>query len=216
MSPDGCVGRYSGPRGACAIAGPERCFIARRSDGGRPPRSEIRAADVVVIRYEGQRGGPEHARDARRERGVRRGGYRRSRGVLTDGRFREGRAASWTGQRRPPEEAVAARCCREEGDRISFDIRSERRLDVEVPEATRARGFRRVAGSRLALNERFSPKTFSLVSSARGAGTGRRSADGDGAAHDRREARGAKDAEVDRTAEERVAASSGPGSKRIS
>jgi dihydroxy-acid dehydratase len=98
-------------------------------------RREIRAGDVVVIRYEGPRGGP----GMREMLGVTAAlvgeGLGESVALLTDGRFSGATRGLMAGHVAPEAYVGGPIAAVEEGDPIVFDI-PNRRLDVDVPDAT--------------------------------------------------------------------------------
>jgi len=90
---------------------------------------------VVVIRYEGPRGGP----GMREMLGVTAAlvgeGLGEQVALLTDGRFSGATRGLMAGHVAPEAAVGGPIAAVEEGDRINFDIEA-RRLDVEVPEVT--------------------------------------------------------------------------------
>jgi dihydroxy-acid dehydratase len=133
LAPDGCVVKMAGHE-RMLHRGPARVFDREEDAMAAVTRREIRAGDVVVIRYEGPRGGP----GMREMLGVTAAlvgeGLGESVALLTDGRF-SGATRGLMAGHVAPEAAlggpIAAVC---EGDTIVFDIEA-RRLDLDVPEA---------------------------------------------------------------------------------
>jgi dihydroxy-acid dehydratase len=95
---------------------------------------KINAGDVVVIRYEGPRGGP----GMREMLGVTAAlvgeGLGESVALLTDGRFSGATRGLMAGHVAPEAAVGGPIAALEEGDSIVLDI-DARRLDVELPEA---------------------------------------------------------------------------------
>jgi len=133
LAPDGCVVKVAGHE-RVLHRGPARIFEREEDAMAAVTRREIKAGDVVVIRYEGPRGGP----GMREMLGVTAAlvgeGLGEHVALLTDGRF-SGATRGLMAGHVAPEAAVggpiAAVC---EGDTIVFDIEA-RRLDVDVPDS---------------------------------------------------------------------------------
>ena len=134
LAPDGCVVKVAGHE-RLRHAGPARVFDREEDAMAAVTRREIRAGDVVVIRYEGPRGGP----GMREMLGVTAAlvgeGLGEHVALLTDGRFSGATRGLMAGHVAPEAAVGGPIAAVEEGDRIHFDIEA-RRLDVEVPEAT--------------------------------------------------------------------------------
>jgi dihydroxy-acid dehydratase len=131
LAPEGCVVKVAGHE-RVLHRGPARVFEREEDAMAAVTRRQIKAGDVVVIRYEGPRGGP----GMREMLGVTAAlvgeGLGESVALLTDGRF-SGATRGLMAGHVAPEAAVggpiAAVC---EGDTIVLDIEA-RRLDLDVP-----------------------------------------------------------------------------------
>ncbi len=66
LAPEGCVLKVAGHE-RMNHRGPAKVFEREEDAFQAVKRNEIKAGDVVVIRYEGPQGGPGHAGDARRD-----------------------------------------------------------------------------------------------------------------------------------------------------
>ena len=134
LAPDGCVVKVAGHE-RLRHAGPARVFDREEDAMAAVTRREIRAGDVVVIRYEGPRGGP----GMREMLGVTAAlvgeGLGEHVALLTDGRFSGATRGLMAGHVAPEAAVGGPIAAVEEGDPIRFDIEA-RRLDVEVPEVT--------------------------------------------------------------------------------
>ena len=134
LAPDGCVVKVAGHE-RLRHAGPARVFDREEDAMAAVTRREIRAGDVVVIRYEGPRGGP----GMREMLGVTAAlvgeGLGEQVALLTDGRFSGATRGLMAGHVAPEAAVGGPIAAVEEGDPIRFDIEA-RRLDVEVPEVT--------------------------------------------------------------------------------
>jgi dihydroxy-acid dehydratase len=133
LAPDGCVVKMAGHE-RMLHRGPARVFEREEDAMAAVTRREIRAGDVVVIRYEGPRGGP----GMREMLGVTAAlvgeGLGESVALLTDGRFSGATRGLMAGHVAPEAALGGTIAAVEEGDTIVFDIEA-RRLDLVVPEA---------------------------------------------------------------------------------
>src|SRR5216683_1091846 len=114
--------------------GPARVFEREEDAFAAVRDGRIRAGDVVVIRYEGPRGGP----GMREMLGVTAAlvgqGLGESVALLTDGRFSGATRGLMVGHVAPEAAAGGPIAAVEEGDTIAFDV-DKRRLDLLVDEA---------------------------------------------------------------------------------
>ena len=76
LAPEGCVAKITGLKSP-VITGPARVFDSEDDAMAAIMAQQIRPGDVVVIRYEGPKGGPGHAGDAGADLGADRAGPRR-------------------------------------------------------------------------------------------------------------------------------------------
>jgi dihydroxy-acid dehydratase len=134
LAPEGCVVKVAGHE-RLHHRGPARVFEREEDAMAAVTRREIRAGDVVVIRYEGPRGGP----GMREMLGVTAAlvgeGLGESVALLTDGRFSGATKGLMAGHVAPEAAVGGPIAAIAEGDPIVFDL-EKRRLDLEVPEAT--------------------------------------------------------------------------------
>ncbi|MQA93614.1 MAG: dihydroxy-acid dehydratase [Streptosporangiales bacterium] len=143
LAPDGCVVKTAG----CATLrqrGPARVFDREEDAMAAVQQGRVVAGDVVVIRYEGPRGGP----GMREMLGVTAALVGRGLGgdvaLVTDGRFSGATRGLMAGHVAPEAAAGGPIALVEEGDRITVDV-AARRVDLEVPAEVLAR--RRAAWS---------------------------------------------------------------------
>jgi dihydroxy-acid dehydratase len=133
LAPEGAVVKMAGHE-RMHHRGPARVFEREEDAMAAVTRRAIRAGDVVVIRYEGPRGGP----GMREMLGVTAAlvgeGLGESVALLTDGRFSGATRGLMAGHVAPEAAVGGPIAAVEEGDPIVFDI-ERRRLDVEVPDA---------------------------------------------------------------------------------
>jgi dihydroxy-acid dehydratase len=133
LAPEGCVIKVAG-YDRVYHRGPARVFD-REEDAMRAViQGLIKAADVVVIRYEGPRGGPGMREMLGVTGAIVGAGLGASVALMTDGRFSGATHGLMAGHVAPEAARGGPIALVEEGDMIVFDINA-RRLDVEVSEA---------------------------------------------------------------------------------
>jgi dihydroxy-acid dehydratase len=114
--------------------GPARVFDREEDAMAAVTRREIKSGDIVVIRYEGPKGGP----GMREMLGVTAAlvgeGLGESVALLTDGRFSGATRGLMAGHVAPEAAVGGPVAAVREGDMIVFDINA-RRLDVELTDA---------------------------------------------------------------------------------
>jgi dihydroxy-acid dehydratase len=139
LAPEGAVLKIGGPA-AAYHRGPARVFDSEEQACAAVSQGRIRAKDVVVVRYEGPRGGP----GMREMHGVTAGigeELARSVALLTDGRFTGATQALKVGHIAPEAQVGGPLACLRDGDEITIDV-AARRLDVALTEAEIAERLR--------------------------------------------------------------------------
>ncbi len=130
IAPEGCVLKVAGHE-RMQHRGPAKVFDCEEDAFASVQRGEIKAGDVVVIRYEGPQGGPG-LRDMLGVTGEIVGaGIGDSVALLTDGRFSGATHGLMAGHVSPEASKGGPIAALRDGDMISFDV-STRRLDVEL------------------------------------------------------------------------------------
>jgi dihydroxy-acid dehydratase len=99
---------------------------------------KIRAGDVIVIRYEGPKGGPGMREMLSPTSAIIGAGLGDSVGLITDGRFSGGTHGLVVGHVAPEAAVGGTIALVHEGDRITIDA-DARKLQLEVPEDELAR-----------------------------------------------------------------------------
>jgi dihydroxy-acid dehydratase len=133
LAPEGCVVKVAG-YDRLSHTGPARVFDSEEAAMAAVTARKIQPGDVVVIRYEGPRGGPGMREMLGVTAAIVGEGLGESVTLLTDGRF-SGATRGFMAGHVAPEAAVGGPIAAvREGDIISFDV-AERRLDLHVPEA---------------------------------------------------------------------------------
>src|SRR5262245_37372008 len=133
LAPEGCVVKMAGHE-RLSHRGPARVFDREEDAMAAVTRREIRAGDVIVIRYEGPRGGP----GMREMLGVTAAlvgeGLGESVALLTDGRFSGATRGLMAGHVAPEAAVGGPIAAVHEGEAIQFDV-EQRRLDLLVDDA---------------------------------------------------------------------------------
>jgi dihydroxy-acid dehydratase len=114
--------------------GPARVFESEEAAFASVENGQIKAGDVVVIRYEGPRGGPGMREMLAVTAALVGAGLGDSVALLTDGRF-SGATHGFMAGHVAPEAAMGGPIAAvRDGDFVAFDL-PKRRLDVEVTDA---------------------------------------------------------------------------------
>jgi dihydroxy-acid dehydratase len=133
LAPEGCVVKVAGYE-RVYHRGPARVFDREEDAMRAVTRGLIKAGDVVVIRYEGPRGGPGMREMLGVTGAIVGAGLGESVALLTDGRFSGATRGLMAGHVAPEAARGGPIAAVEEGDMIVFDINA-RRLDLEVSDA---------------------------------------------------------------------------------
>jgi dihydroxy-acid dehydratase len=137
LAPEGAVAKITGlkrPR----ITGPARVFDSEEAAMAAILRKSIRSGDVVVIRYEGPKGGPGMREMLSPTSALVGEGHAEDVGLITDGRFSGGTYGMVVGHVAPEAAVGGPIALVKEGDSITID--AERRLlQVNVSDEELAR-----------------------------------------------------------------------------
>ena len=120
LSPEGCVAKITGLKNP-VITGPARVFNSEDAAMDAIMKQSIRAGDVVVIRYEGPRGGPGMREMLAPTSALIGQGLGESVGLITDGRFSGGTWGMVVGHVAPEAYVGGPIALIEEGDSITID-----------------------------------------------------------------------------------------------
>jgi dihydroxy-acid dehydratase len=134
LAPEGCVVKVAGHE-RLSHHGPARVFDREEDAMNAVTERRIQAGDVLVIRYEGPRGGPGMREMLGVTAAVVGAGLGDSVALLTDGRFSGATRGLMAGHVAPEAARRGPIAAVQEGDMISFDIQN-RRLDVEISAET--------------------------------------------------------------------------------
>jgi dihydroxy-acid dehydratase len=143
LAPDGCVVKTAGvPDENLRFAGPAKVFESQDDAVTAILGNEIVAGDVVVIRYEGPRGGPGMQEMLYPTSYLKGRGLGRACALITDGRFSGGTSGLSIGHISPEAAGGGIIALVEPGDLIEIDIPS-RSIELRVSEDVLAQ--RRIA-----------------------------------------------------------------------
>jgi dihydroxy-acid dehydratase len=120
LSPEGCVAKITGLKNP-SITGPARVFDSEPEVMDAIMARKIRAGDVVVIRYEGPKGGPGMQEMLAPTSALIGQGLGDSIGLITDGRFSGGTWGMVVGHVAPEAFVGGTIALVEEGDSITID-----------------------------------------------------------------------------------------------
>jgi dihydroxy-acid dehydratase len=130
LAPEGCVVKVVGYE-RMTHRGPARVFDSEHEAMQAVQRLEIRDGDVVVIRYEGPKGGPGMQEMLGVTGALVGQGLGDTVALLTDGRFSGATRGLMAGHVAPEAASGGPIAALRDGDIVSFDI-ERRRLDVEI------------------------------------------------------------------------------------
>jgi dihydroxy-acid dehydratase len=133
LAPDGAVAKISGVKQP-VISGPARVFDSEEESLAAILDGRIVAGDVVVIRYEGPRGGPGMREMLGPTAAIIGKGLGDAVGLITDGRFSGGTYGMVVGHVAPEAAAGGTIGLVHEGDRITIDAH-RLALDLHVDDA---------------------------------------------------------------------------------
>jgi len=134
LAPEGCVVKVAGHE-RLSHRGPARVFDREEDAMKAVTERHIQAGDVLVIRYEGPRGGPGMREMLGVTAAVVGAGFGDSVALLTDGRFSGATRGLMAGHVAPEAARRGPIAAVQEGDMIVFDIQN-RRLEVEISAET--------------------------------------------------------------------------------
>jgi len=134
LAPDGCIVKTAGvPEHQWSFSGPARVAESQEEAVSKILNGEIQGGDVVVVRYEGPKGGPgmqEMLYPTSYLKGV---GLGPKCALITDGRFSGGSSGLSVGHVSPEAASGGPIGLVRDGDVIEFDI-PQRRVNLLVPD----------------------------------------------------------------------------------
>jgi len=147
LAPEGSVAKITGKEGY-AFRGPAKVFDCEEEMLAAMERGEIGRGNVVVIRYEGPRGGPGMPEMLSPTSVIMGAGLGQDVALITDGRFSGGSHGFIIGHITPEAQEGGPIALVQDGDIIAIDAK-KRRIDLELDDVELAR--RRAAWSAPAL-----------------------------------------------------------------
>jgi len=131
LAPDGAVAKITGKEGE-VFAGPARVFDCEEDMLRALEQKKIQKGDVVLIRYEGPKGGPGMPEMLTPTSAIMGAGLGSDVALLTDGRFSGGSHGFIVGHITPEAQEGGPVALVRDGDRIRIDAR-ENKIELEVP-----------------------------------------------------------------------------------
>ncbi len=133
LAPDGAVGKITGKEGYL-FTGPARPFDCEEDMLAAVEQKEIRAGDVIVIRYEGPKGGPGMPEMLTPTSVLMGAGLGADVALITDGRFSGGSHGFLIGHVTPEAQEGGPIALIEDGDVITIDVKKHT-IELEVSAA---------------------------------------------------------------------------------
>lgn len=130
LAPEGCVVKIAGHE-RLSHSGPARVFDREEDAMEAVTQGRIKAGDVVVIRYEGPKGGPGMREMLGVTAAIMGEGLGEDVALLTDGRFSGATRGLMAGHVAPEAACGGPIAAVREGDTIVFDV-EKRRVDLQV------------------------------------------------------------------------------------
>ncbi|HWJ00186.1 MAG TPA: dihydroxy-acid dehydratase [Burkholderiales bacterium] len=131
LAPEGCVAKITGLKNP-VITGPARVFDSENDCMQAIMAKRIKAGDVIVIRYEGPKGGPGMQEMLAPTAALIGQGLGESVGLLTDGRFSGGTWGMVVGHVAPEAYVGGTIALVKDGDSVTIDAK-ERLIQLNVP-----------------------------------------------------------------------------------
>ena len=132
ISPEGCVAKITGLKNP-SITGPARVFDSEDDAMAAILAQKIKAGDVVIIRYEGPKGGPGMREMLAPTSALVGQGLGESVGLITDGRFSGGTWGMVVGHVAPEAFVGGTIALIQEGDSVTIDAH-QLLIQLNVPE----------------------------------------------------------------------------------
>jgi dihydroxy-acid dehydratase len=150
LAEDGCIVKTAGvDASALTFSGPARVFESQDSAVEGILGGKVAPGDVVVIRYEGPRGGPGMQEMLYPTSYLKSKGLGKSCALITDGRFSGGSSGLSIGHVSPEAAEGGTIALVEEGDTIAIDIPNRSIiLQVAEPELARRRAVMEARGEK--------------------------------------------------------------------
>src|SRR5439155_2185140 len=131
--PAGAVAKITGKEGL-QFAGPARCYDSEEEMLHGLERKEIKKGDVIIIRYEGPKGGPGMPEILTVTSAIMGAGLGADVALITDGRFSGGSHGFLVGHITPEAQLGGPIALVKDGDRITIDAETNR-IEVGLSDA---------------------------------------------------------------------------------
>ncbi|HEY3076006.1 MAG TPA: dihydroxy-acid dehydratase [Burkholderiales bacterium] len=164
LAPEGCVAKIVGLK-STSITGPARVFDSEPDALKAILAKKIKPGDVIVIRYEGPKGGPGMQEMLAPTSALIGQGLGESVGLLTDGRFSGGTWGMVVGHVAPEAYVGGTIALVKEGDSITIDAK-KRLIQLNVPAKELAQRRRKWKAPKPRYTRGLMAKYMKLVSSA--------------------------------------------------
>ncbi len=133
LAPEGSVAKITGKEGM-KFSGPARVYDSEVLAQAGLEKGEIKTGDVIVIRFEGPKGGPGMPEMLKITAAVMGAGLGKSVAMITDGRFSGGTHGFVIGHVTPEAQVGGPIAVIEDGDNVTIDA-TENRIDFDVAES---------------------------------------------------------------------------------
>jgi dihydroxy-acid dehydratase len=137
LAPEGSVAKITGKEGL-KFTGPAKCYNSEEEMLAALEKKQIVKGDVIIIRYEGPKGGPGMPEMLTPTSAIMGAGLGSDVALMTDGRFSGGSHGFIIGHVTPEAQGGGPLALVRDGDRITIDAEIGR-IDMDVPEAELAR-----------------------------------------------------------------------------
>lgn len=138
LAEDGCIVKTAGvDESILKFSGPARIFESQEAAVEGILGDRIKAGDVVIVRYEGPKGGPGMQEMLYPTSYIKSKGLGKACALITDGRFSGGTSGLSIGHVSPEAAEGGNIGLIEEGDTVNIDI-PDRKIDIEVSDETLA------------------------------------------------------------------------------
>jgi dihydroxy-acid dehydratase len=135
--PDGAVAKITGKEGL-QFSGPARVYDGEEAMLKGLEQKQIQKGDVIIIRYEGPKGGPGMPEMLTPTSAIMGAGLGSDVALITDGRFSGGSHGFIVGHITPEAQAGGPIALVKDGDKITLDAEANR-IDVDVSDAEMAK-----------------------------------------------------------------------------
>ena len=133
LAPDGAVAKITGKEGN-RFSGPAKVYDGEEAMLHALERKEIAKGDVIIIRFEGPKGGPGMPEMLTPTSAIMGAGLGSDVALITDGRFSGGSHGFIVGHVTPEAQEGGAIALVQNGDRITLDAK-ENRISIDISDA---------------------------------------------------------------------------------